>query len=693
MNAPRGRVVQVAAGGDHTCALLDDATVRCWGANIVGQVGDGTNDPRNVPTAVTGVTGIAAIALGEAHSCALAKDGTVRCWGFIAHPPPNAPGYSATAVTVPGLTGVVEIAADSDETCVRYEGGTVGCFECFSAVGPCKKSASVVRPIAGLDHATHIAVGHRWASNGSINPYPPACAIKSDGSVWCWTGKGPPVQIPNVAHATGLILARGTECASVPPLPEAERDTNPMHQFGKFVEGTPNELVGDGTVCWEWYDMLPENGRGMTAGAFLQVECMLISGRVMCHRDASFHIGYGWHPIAGLDHEASLAIGDKHACALRGDGTLRCFGESDFGQVGDGSAKQRSVPAKVPGVAGAARLVVGALGACAQTSDGTATCWGRVASVVNDAKGTAPREVRELDGARSISIGSNDVCAAAANGDVTCWGSDAEVAANGSVKGARSVASGDGAFCARDDGDVRCWGYSGWGPGGTIPSDPLQPLPPTPVPALAATREVRMSSGYACALAPGDLYCWGSTLYGRLGNGSYASSYSHPSPRPTRVLIDDPIAFALGTSHACAVKRDGGVACWGLNKYGEVGPHHDGPAGEVADMRGAPVAVATVSGAIGVAVSESASCAALASGKVRCWGGNEHGELGDGNDADQDKAIARGVDGAVEVGMGGDFACARTQTGDVYCWGDDQTGGLGDGRPRDAATPALIDFP
>jgi alpha-tubulin suppressor-like RCC1 family protein len=79
---PLNNVMAVAAGGYHTCALLGDGTVRCWGSNYSGQLGDGTTTQRNTPATVSGLSGATAIAAGEYHTCALLGDGTVRCWGW-----------------------------------------------------------------------------------------------------------------------------------------------------------------------------------------------------------------------------------------------------------------------------------------------------------------------------------------------------------------------------------------------------------------------------------------------------------------------------------------------------------------------------------------------------------------------------------------------------------------------------------
>ena len=82
-------VAQIAVGSYHTCALLADATVRCWGNNSWGQLGDETSGPtahKSTPAVVKGLSGVAKVALGGNHTCALLKkDGSVLCWGYNAY--------------------------------------------------------------------------------------------------------------------------------------------------------------------------------------------------------------------------------------------------------------------------------------------------------------------------------------------------------------------------------------------------------------------------------------------------------------------------------------------------------------------------------------------------------------------------------------------------------------------------------
>src|SRR4029077_2291663 len=100
--------VRLAAGNGHTCLVLEDATVRCWGENEAGQLGDGTTQYRNSPVAVKGLTGAVAISAGYAHTCALTSGRSVYCWGALTYPLND---IELTPVAVAGINNAVAIAA------------------------------------------------------------------------------------------------------------------------------------------------------------------------------------------------------------------------------------------------------------------------------------------------------------------------------------------------------------------------------------------------------------------------------------------------------------------------------------------------------------------------------------------------------------------------------------------------------
>ena len=71
----------IDVGSSHSCAVLTDGKVKCWGENDSGQLGDGTNTDRSTPVEVSGITSATSVVLGDDHSCAVLTDETVKCWG------------------------------------------------------------------------------------------------------------------------------------------------------------------------------------------------------------------------------------------------------------------------------------------------------------------------------------------------------------------------------------------------------------------------------------------------------------------------------------------------------------------------------------------------------------------------------------------------------------------------------------
>ena len=121
----------VTSGGSHVCALVHNGGARCWGVNDNGQLGDGTTTNRSTPVAVSGLPlNLAQIAAADDHTCALLADETVKCWGL------NSKGQlgdgttsdSSTPVAVSGLTDVVQIALGDAYTCALLDSGDVECW-------------------------------------------------------------------------------------------------------------------------------------------------------------------------------------------------------------------------------------------------------------------------------------------------------------------------------------------------------------------------------------------------------------------------------------------------------------------------------------------------------------------------------------------------------------------------------------
>ena len=193
-----------------------------------------------------------------------------------------------------------------------------------------------------------------------------------------------------------------------------------------------------------------------------------------------------------------------------------------------------------------------------------------------------------------------------------------------------------------------------------------------------------------CALTSnGGVKCWGYNYYGQLGDGTYTNSNV---PVVVFDLIEQTSFIALGENHSCALLNNGQVKCWGENLYGQLG------VGSTVRMTSSPVDV------LGGASSEVAvlcaggkhTCALLSSGKVKCWGANYSGQLGNGTNTNSNFPVYV-LDGAsvylssvVDISCGGEHTCALLSNGQVKCWGTNYSGQLGNGASNSSNLPVDV---
>src|SRR5881628_2966513 len=172
----------IDGGSFHTCALLRDGSVRCWGLNDSGQLGDGTTTNSSTPVAVAGIAGAVAVTGGGFHTCVRFPDGTLECWGRNdagqLGDPATTTDVSRTPVRVTGITTATAVTAGGFHTCALLQDGTVSCWgqNTFGQVGNGSiLNSSTPVTVSGITTAVAVSAGG-WHT----------CALLQDGTIRCW---------------------------------------------------------------------------------------------------------------------------------------------------------------------------------------------------------------------------------------------------------------------------------------------------------------------------------------------------------------------------------------------------------------------------------------------------------------------------------------------------------------------------
>jgi alpha-tubulin suppressor-like RCC1 family protein len=340
----------MSTGRYHTCAILDDGSVNCWGHNAYDQLGDGTTNSRYTPgpTSSLGTDRTAvAIAPGEYHTCAILDDGSVSCWGY------NMYGQLGDGTTTnrntPTLTSslgtdrtAVAIAAGSYHTCVILDDGSVSCWgsndngQLGDGTTTDRHTPNQTSSLGTDRTAVAIAAGKYHT-----------CAILDDGSVSCWG-----------FNERGQ-LGDGTTTNRSTPTQTSSLGTDRTAVAISAVTWHTCALLDDESLsCWG-YNMYGQLGDGTTTDRHTPTQTSSL----------------------GTDRTAvAIAVGCFHTCAILDDGSVSCWGSNSFVQLGDGTATGRHTPTQTSSLGHdrtAVDIIAGFRHTCAILDDGSVSCWGR----------------------------------------------------------------------------------------------------------------------------------------------------------------------------------------------------------------------------------------------------------------------------------------------------------------------------
>ena len=362
----------------HTCARMQDRTLKCWGRNQAGQLGLGSFEPvvQPTPTTVPGLTQVLDVSLGQLRSCVIVSPGQVKCWGSQGNDKWLGIESSDTFVNIPsdvrGETSALslEIPRNGRWTCTHRHSNEVACWG---------------RSLSGATGRFEMA---RW-----------------------------PSVVNNVTMATRLVLSNTTSCASLESGQVACWGSN----FGKFANGTSQDSlsaqesmypspvlnfgVGSSHTCallntkevWcsgsnvgnkvnasdDTYFLSPVQPEGLGVTEQLAVSVFFNCARgddrkVRCWGTLSRETVYKTaRAIENLDGAQDLQLGGSFGCALLDTGEVACWGANNHGQLGDGTFTDSvGTATRVVGISNAVAIQLGSARACALLDDGQIMCWG-----------------------------------------------------------------------------------------------------------------------------------------------------------------------------------------------------------------------------------------------------------------------------------------------------------------------------
>ena len=287
------------------------------------------------------------------------------------------------------------------------------------------------------------------------------------------------------------------------------------------------------------------------------------------------------------------------------------------------------------------------------------------------------------------------------------------------------ISSGDSHNCALfESGQVKCWGWGysgqlGQGNGKDIGDDPGEMEALSFIQFGTNEKVIEISSGgsHNCALfESGRVKCWGWGDLGQLGQGNSKSIGDDPGEMESLSFIsfgtnEKVIEIGSGEYRSCALFESGRVKCWGWGYSGQLGQGNsksigDNP-GEMESL--SFIQFGTNEKVIEISSGGSHNCALFESGRVKCWGRDRYGQLGQGNsksigdnpgEMESLSFIQFGTnEKVIEISSGGSHNCALFESGRVKCWGRDRYGQLGQGNnkimgndPGEMESLSFLDF-
>jgi len=663
----------VTNGRAHTCALFKAEGLKCWGDNGYGQLGHGDTTDWREPTSELTDLGddfeTVYVDCRYDHCCAISSAGSSKCWGRNNK---GQLGYGHTSSIGDGSNemgnelGTVDWGTDfvvGDISTGWYHTCAVSTehvLKCYGLNGHGQLGYGHTQQLGDSsselgDNLAAVNLGKDFEAVGVICGDYWSCAVSTDGAIKCWGEGG--AGITGMGNNNNYGDGSGEMGDDL-----KEMDLGSGWMTSKMSCGMSHccSVSTDGDLkCWG------ENNRGQ-----------LGLGNTNDRGDAANEMG-NYLPVADLGDNADgskfvvkdVSGGYEHTCAISTIGEIKCFGRNGYGELGVGHTTQRG--------------------------DGSNEMGDYLVSVAYGS-GFDPEEVRLVD------FGNYHRCIVQDSEQsldllLKCWGYNSD----GQLGYGDTSNRGDG---GNEMGDYLAFVDTGfvWTEHTTAaPTSPTEE-PTSAIPTVSPTEHPTVSwesfdvvagHQHMCALYDQKVKCWGYNNNGQLGRGNTGTMTSVPDEAVALGEGFNAVRVYAGYRHSCAVSTEGDSKCWGRNSNGELGLGNTAHRGDGGNEMGDYLPVINWGTNFKVEQMCAAmhhTCALSRSGKMKCVGYNEYGQLGVGHKTQLGDSSSEMGDNLDHVDLGDDFeavqiecqsynTCALSSDGGLKCWGNGGNGQLGQG--------------
>jgi alpha-tubulin suppressor-like RCC1 family protein len=620
----------VGVGFVFTCGLHADATLWCWGTNEFDVIAGAPSQAIVLEPRRVGVGTWKQFAAGDRHVCAIDSSDALQCWGegdlgvlgngttnLMMPPTPVVAGTSTWTAITSSVFTTCGIQADSTLWCWGYNpAGQVG------------DGTQALR-----SSPVQIGIGQRWTAVSASREH--TCALDDSGQSWCWgnnlfgeAGDGVRTFTPQTKPVRSSLIPR---LASI----HAGRN----HTCGRTASGE--------ALCWgngergQLGIVMPTSQQPITIAP--ATNHVITGGDATCFIDREAHLfctganaygQVGGEPGIALTPTqmdsrtdwARITANSNHACGQTTAKTTECWGLNFFGELANGMPQDFDTPQPVIGAFDAVALGTYSFGGIG--GDGSLAFSGLHPDL--STRTLAPTSYAPPGSTKAISLGNQHSCRIQSNDTLACGGlnnrgqlgdgttvnKEAVVLGNTWAVIAAGASSTCGVTLANQ---LQCWGRNDAGQLGIGNTNDAPTPQPVTLPGATGTitaLALAFDTTYAVT-STGQLYAWGAGGQGQLGTGTPAGSTT-----PLRVgSASDWRDVTGGDTHACAIKTDNTLWCWGHNDEGQAA----GPLGD----RTVPLQIGGADWQ-SVAAGEHFTCAVKQNGTRWCFGRNINGELGNG---------------------------------------------------------------